>query len=369
MRILHLLPRGVIGGAEKLTLSLANRQKARHQVSIVFLFSGGAILEEALSMGLDASLLDLGRASSFRGFIKAVIFLKRWKPDIVHVHLAPYALLIAAFLGQRVLVVYHEHGTTRDVERRKGLMKLLLCKLIALIPNAYIAVSSATKADMVRVYGIPADRIRVIYNGIELADWGVSPRKEGNESLRGELGLSTPTVLIGIVARLVIYKGIDRFLQVAARIAPDLPSARFVIVGDGPCRRDLELLSAQLKLKDRVFFLGSRTDVNHILEDIDLFLVTSYSEPFGIVAIEAMSKGVPVVGFAVGGVPEVIDTASGILVPPGDIELMARESVELLNDKERMKSFSDSAVKRAKKFDIREIAREVEQLYEGFDRR
>jgi glycosyltransferase involved in cell wall biosynthesis len=133
------------------------------------------------------------------------------------------------------------------------------------------------------------------------------------------------------VGRLVPEKGIDVFLRAAALVRAVVPHARFVVVGDGPQRADLERRAAALGIGSDVTFTGFRADAWRIIAGLGLLVVPSRSDGSPLVVSEAMAAGVPVVASRVGGLPDLVeDGGSGLLVRPGEVEELARAIVSVL---------------------------------------
>jgi glycosyltransferase involved in cell wall biosynthesis len=181
--------------------------------------------------------------------------------------------------------------------------------------------------------GYPAERIRVIGNGIDLAPFG-APHVRG--ALQQALQLEPRTPLVLVVSRLVPRKGIEEFLEAAALTAPRHATAHFVVAGvheQEGYPEQLERLATRLGLGRRVHFLGPRNDVPALLADAAVAVLPSLSEGLSNVLLEAMASGAPVVATRVGGAPEVVeDGVTGLLVPPGDAPALARSVLRLLAD-------------------------------------
>jgi glycosyltransferase involved in cell wall biosynthesis len=136
----------------------------------------------------------------------------------------------------------------------------------------------------------------------------------------------------GIVAALRPEKNHELFLEMARQIVRQLPAARFLIVGDGPCRSELERTCHDMGIAESVFFLGSRPDVPRLLAAMDVFVLTSHMEANPISILEAMSVGLPVVATNVGSIHEAVrEGETGFLVPPGDADQLTEHVLSLLH--------------------------------------
>lgn len=208
----------------------------------------------------------------------------------------------------------------------------------------------------------PRQKIRVIPNGIDLARFG--PRADGGH-FRRELGLPPRAPLVAVLARLNPLKGVEDFLQAAPIIAGRFPQARFLIVGDGDSRRELEVSAARLGLHDRLVFTGFRADVPEVLSAVTVSVLPSLSEGFSNVVLESMAAGVPVVATTVGGNPEAVeDGVTGFLVPPRQPEALARAIGLLLENPQLAAQFGQAGRRRVTEhFSRDQMVRATERLY------
>ena len=206
-------------------------------------------------------------------------------------------------------------------------------RLLAPLTDAFVAVAEPHGRYLIGHEGCPASKVHVIPNGVDVEQF--HPRWPG-ERLRRELNLPDDAPVVGIVAALRPEKNHELFLRSAALILQEIPRARFLIVGDGPQRKKLESLAAELSLDESVHFLGIRGDVPEILSLLDVLLLTSHMEANPVSIIEAMATEKPVVATHVGSVGEtVIDGLTGYLATLGDARQIADRTVDLLRDPER----------------------------------
>ena len=164
--------------------------------------------------------------------------------------------------------------------------------------------------------------------------------------------------------RMYPIKGHRTMLGMMPRIVESCPDALLLLAGDGPERKACEDLASALGLGRNVLFLGQRTDVPELLAACDLLVMTSESEGFGLAAIEAMAMGKPVVGFAVGGLTEIVeDGRTGHLVPFGDTQAFVAAVKTILNDPKGLDAFAVSARCSADRFDLGIHVRQLLNCY------
>ena len=197
--------------------------------------------------------------------------------------------------------------------------------------DAFIAVAEPHGRHLVDFEGFPADKVHVIPNGIDVDVY----RRVGQvQAAHRMLGIDPAVPLVGIVAALRPEKNHELFLQAAARVRERIPSAQFLVIGDGPERDRLEKLADELELFAAVHFLGNRTDVPELLAALNVFVLTSRMEANPVSILEAMASGKPVVAPRVGSIAEsVIDSKTGFLTDPGDLDQVVDRVVELLSDR------------------------------------
>jgi glycosyltransferase involved in cell wall biosynthesis len=212
---------------------------------------------------------------------------------------------------------------------------------------------------------IPDAKLEIITNGVDLARFA-NGRPAG--TVRQALGVSASAPLVGIVAMLRPEKAHDVFLRAAARAAAHVPEARFLIIGDGPTRPQLEALAAELGLQGKVLFLGARSDVPELVKAIDLAVLSSHPvvETLSNAVLEYMAAGKPVLATRVGSVPEQVqDGVTGCLVDPGDWQALGDRIAELLLDADRARRMGQAgrALVEAR-YTIDRMVRGHERLFE-----
>jgi glycosyltransferase involved in cell wall biosynthesis len=220
------------------------------------------------------------------------------------------------------------------------------------LSRAIVVNSREVAAFITRLYKAPADRIRVIYNGVDTVRFHPQP---SNDDALG------PIITVG---RLVEQKHHSLFLNAAAQLAMDL-DVRFVIVGDGPLRPALAAQASRLGIADRVCFAGERRDIEDMLRTASLFWLTSRWEGLPNVVLEAMACGVPVIATDVGGTRELLRSGvEGFILPSADATALARQSHALLVDAAQRRRLALAARARAAEFSNARMVGRLVELFE-----
>ena len=252
--------------------------------------------------------------------------------ELIHSHLA-YAGIWGALISRQtgVPLVASLHVSP---EEGAGIKERVRRKLLVGLLNRYgsriIVVSAALAEQWKEATSLRPEKIEIVRNGIPLHSFA----GDAGDDVRTELGLPAGDPVVMTVSVLRERKGIDILLRAAVPLLKRFPSCRIVIVGDGPSRSRLEKLAAGLGVKDAVVWTGFRRDVGRLLSAADLFVLPTLGDAFPTAVIEAMAAGKPVVASDVGGVPEIVDSATGILVPPGDEAALAEAIADALENPE-----------------------------------
>lgn len=280
------------------------------------------------------------------------------RPEIFHAHLSwPLACkwgLVAAILALVPGLVITEHLFLQIPYSKAARLQQ---RLIAVRAAKYIADSHAIADNLLRVFGIPGHKIRVIHNGVDPANFQNYICPPELDRLSQDLG--KPIILA--VARLHEQKGLGYLIEAAK----DVPEAIFAIVGDGPERFALEQRVGTLGLRERVFFFGFRSDTPNWLGACTAFVLPSLYEGFPIALLEAMAAGKPVIATAIPGNDEVvIPGVTGLLIPPKDPGALAEAIRRVLAEPalaERMGQAGREIV--VQKFSIKKMVEEVTHVY------
>jgi N-acetyl-alpha-D-glucosaminyl L-malate synthase BshA len=271
--------------------------------------------------------------------------------DLLHVHYAiPHsvsALLARQMLdaqGRRLPFVTTLHGTDITLV---GLDRgyLPITRYAIQQSDGVTSISSYLKDKTLSDFGITRP-IEVIPNFVNCDQYKPIKDEAARSAARGRLALPDEAILMHLSNFRPVKRIVD-VVKVFAQVARQLP-ARLVLVGDGPDRSAAEYLAHDLKIHDKVHFMGKQERVDELLPLADLMVMPSEMESFGLAALEAMACKVPSIATLVGGVPELIDDGvTGLLYPVGDVEAMAAGAVSLLKDRDRLQAMRNAGRKTA----------------------
>jgi GT2 family glycosyltransferase len=291
--------------------------------------------------------------------------IRNWRPQILHTHAAKAGALgrIAALLALRrrppvIVHTFHGHVLTGYFPPLISAAFTAIERMLSRYTTCLIAVSDEVRADLVRLGVAPPERIVVLPLGFDFSRFDATAEKrlERREAFRRGLG-------IPLVARLEPIKRLDRFLRVANE-AETPPETRFLVVGDGALREELQASPEAARLGDRVVWVGLRDDMPDVYFASDVVVVTSDNEGTNVSAIEAQAAGVPVVSTRVGGMPSVVAADTGVLVEPEDEEGFAHALERVLLDSELGKSLGRNAIERTRSaFCLDRLVGDVDALY------
>lgn len=265
----------------------------------------------------------------------------QFKPDVMELH-TPTVAWVAAWANLRLPMTHVLHGYSSIT--RCGTAKDFMYQLFDRLAQMYIGARLVTVSQsMIAVaaahYSIIPSKVTFVPNGIDLNKYPCRENKPNGE----------PVILM--LGTLAVNKGQHLGIKTMRSVLALFPEARLVIVGDGIARSELEALVAEYGLSNKVEFLGRRDDVPDILAMAHILWQLSESEGLPMVVLEAMAAGVPVVGFDVRGMCDVIiNDNTGCLVPYGDCHIVAAKTNELLGDRKRYQMLSNNARERVVKF-------------------
>ncbi|MEI6039974.1 MAG: glycosyltransferase family 4 protein [Candidatus Berkelbacteria bacterium] len=360
IKVLEIIGDSSLAGAPRHLLSiLENLDTTKYKIACIC--PPGPLAGEIrnLHRPIDIEVISMNSRSDFRAIGKIRKTIKHLVPDLIHVHGTRAGALgrMAAF-GLGIPVIYTEHLWTRNFNLKNRALNYLHHVggwFFDLFTTQNIAVSEAVKDFMIDNNISYAQKIRVIYNGIE-------PTKvKANIFTK-----SDKEIWLGTVGTLIPLKGVQYLIAALPKVRKEFPEVRLEIIGDGPFKRELVGLTKKLKLQKFVKFAGFQADVEKSLAKLDIYVQPSTSESFGLAIVQAMSVGLPIVATRTGGIPElVVENRSGILVEPGQIKELSEAILKLLHDRGLAKKMGEMARRESVvRFNLKDMIKEVEEVYD-----
>ncbi|ASY20714.1 glycosyltransferase [Candidatus Planktophila dulcis] len=354
--VVHVITTIERGGAENQLLILVREQVSLGlTVTVIPLKGNPELLEEFLTAGARVDLQIMNRS-----IFAQVVALRNsvYKKSLVHAHL-PRAELLVALSGPRYFV-FSRHNTEPFFPGAPRLLSKTLSRFVSFRAIQGIAISDAVqnylvssgeisrhfKLDVV-LYGIPdcapTDFLRV-------------------EQLREDMKLSKSDFVVGTIARLSPQKDLSTLLQAFAYICKDLPHARLVIVGGGPDKEFLANKAFNLGVSNRIIWVGRTSEINEYLAIMNVFVLTSLYEGFGLVLIEAIVAKCPIVASNNSAIPEVLGTNHLGLAQTSIAEDFAKKILALSDREYREKVLAQQAL-RISLFNPREMSLKILKIY------
>jgi len=371
---------GQLGGAERSLLSLAERlEQGRYDLHAT-LFEEGRFATLLRGAHVDVAIRRLGIIVRTRaplrlllyacylvhGILRLAWLIRRRRIDIVHINkntLAIHAIPAARLAG--AAVIWHVRNRVSRFGR-VGAWLVPRCSRL-------VFVSESIALPFRRAFPDAAGKMAVVHEGIEPSLFAA---RDAGAGFRATLGIEPGQPLVGTLGRFTPWKGQDDFLRAAAQVAAKHPEARFLVVGDclsSPAERaadetyrdNLHALASSLGISAKVIFTGFREDVPAVMNALDVFVLPSHEEPFGIVVLEAMAAARPIVATAAGGVPDIVrDGREALLVPPRDAEAMAAAIHRLLAEPDLAAALGRAAQERvAAEFPLWRHAAQFREIY------
>ena len=337
MRIVEVVLSLDIGGQERLVLRMAQAFHERgHDVHVVTLTPGGTLRGELGTLPVH----DVLRRPGFDTGLYARLWrvFRSLRPDVVHTHNSvplEYASP-AARLARVPCIIHTKHG---HIAYSKA--SLQLARAATRVVDHFVAVSKDTAATAAQNERPRPKRLAVIENGIPLGKF--APDELARRAIREELGIAKGALVVGSVGRLVEEKDYPLLVRAMGPLLGE--QVRLVIVGEGIVRGEIEAAIAELPPSARAYvtLTGARRDVARVLSAFDVYVSSSRAEGLPLALAEAMASRLPIVATAVGGVPDIVPSQVGVLVPHGDAQALRAEINLLLEDSSARSSMGEAA--------------------------
>lgn len=346
-RILYVQPNSEVGGSDLALLRMVQNLDQARCEPVVVLPRDGPMVAHLRAAGAEVHFMPMMQLRTLPSPSYQLRYLTKFWPtvwrlrglirreriDLVHSNslYVLYGAFAARFAGRPH--VWH----VREIPPAIPVARPMLARMVLALSSLVISMTEACTAGL---FGAGRHaKVQLLAEGLDFGRWS---RRVGGRSIRAELGIAASAPVVGFVARLDPWKGLDVFLKAAARVAERRPGTVFLVSGGTPdgfeaYGASMVALARDLGLADSVRFLGwtyRMDDIPDLMGDLDIFCHTSIQpEPFGLVVIEAMAMGCPVIAARAGGPLEIVEEGkSGLLTPPGDTTALADAILSLLAD-------------------------------------
>lgn len=355
MKILYVIDSLSTGGAEKLVVDVIPRLVAKGNiVDVVLLNKEKTHLYNQLSSMGCCNIYGFGFSYYNPLYIFRLIpYMYKYK--IIHVHLFPAQYFVAIarlFCFRKVTLIFTEHNTSNT--RLENSKYKWLEKLIYQCYNKILCITNEVSSVLQTKLKIKASKLVVIENGVD-----INVISKCDKSLRSNFLLADTDKLLIMVAGFRLQKDQDTVIKTLKKLPNNY---KLLLVGDGERRKKLENLVSSLELNQRVFFLGIQSNVHSIVKMCDIAILSSHWEGFGLVAVEAMASGIPLIASNVNGLAQVVE-GGGLLFNASDTNdlykvIMSLDDVNIYND------VSQKGLMKSKKYDINDMVDSLLSVYE-----
>ena len=334
---------------------------SRFRVSLVSLRKRDLSEETLDALGIDITYLERGKFDP-RTLFALLKVIDAKQIDVLHLHgygATTFGRLAAAMRG--IPVVLHEHANLTSTPWFQKVADWTLKGYT----DVAIAVSKSTADFVIGARLMPADRVKVVYLGAPLDEFGQSVTPEERAAARTSLGVAADDVVMGTVTRLHDSKG-NEYLVEAARLVIDVrPQAKFFLFGEGPLLASLQQQAAALHLGDRFVFGGFVKDVRGVLAAFDMSVFPSLWEGTPLTVFEALGAARPIVATDADGLMEVLTPdVDALIVPKRDARALADRIIRLIDDPALRARLGAAARRTAESYDITAFVRKMERLYD-----
>jgi glycosyltransferase involved in cell wall biosynthesis len=363
-KVIHLASSAGIAGGERYLLDLI-QFSSRDIEHFVILPQRGPFERLLCQSEIAYAIVNVNRKLSLKIFSNLISRLRRIKGHILHTHGYRsnfYGRLGAISTGlKNICTVHVSLFDYLDTPRLLRYAYMFAEKLMAFKTSRFICVSPAIRDDMLKL-GMTDRKLCLIPNGVDMNRF--YPRPVLKDKLK-VLGLKKNGPVIGTVGRMVPEKGQAYLIGALKFLKTRWPDLECVFVGAGPVRDQLIKRASELDVLEMCRFCGEHADIENIYPVLDIFVLPSLREPFGLVLLEAMASGIPVITTSSGGPMDFIDhDINGCLVPPQDSRQLAQKIDDMLTDRLKATSVAENGRRTAEKFyDVRSSIQKTEDIY------
>ena len=361
MRILHIIDHVGMGGAQTILKGILEKNRDNKDIFYYALRNNKIKVE-----------IDHPNIHSYKGYSKLNTqsllelrkLIKKEKIDVIHCHLAKsmfFGYILKILFFKKIKLIFHEHGRIFENQKLYNYFNEKVQNNVDL----FIAVSEATKIELIKNSKVDEHKIKVLYNFVDLNKINPNIKNYDITIKAKEVGIDKDYFVIGFAGRLNRIKGCDILIKSIPYIK--IQNIKIMIAGDGIERKQLDKLSKDLNLKDKIIFLGYVNNIEEFYNIIDYLVIPSRSESFGLSAIEAQASGTPVIASSIKGLNEIVlDKKTGLLFQPENEKDLA-EKIELIhNDKNLRIELIKNGLYEVRKYSLDNYLLNLKSIYENY---
>ena len=358
-KVTHLITTIERGGAEKQLLTLASEQ-VQSGLNVVVLYLKGKpdLRNEFEAAGIEVNNLLVGKS-----FLKQIFLLSKYlrkSPSPVHAHL-PKSELLAAIVVRNKYFIFSRHNSEPFWPGGPRIISNLLSKYVCTRASQGIAISNAVKSYLIKRGEIPTGyTIDVVYYGFQK---DISTNTAGLGLITNIMNGQSSNYKIGTIGRLVPQKDCPTLLNALSNVLKSVPNTDLYVVGEGYLQKDLIELSRSLGIKDKVHWIGKTEYIKEFLSKIDLFILSSKYEGFGLVLLEAMVAKKPIIAANNSAIPEVLGKTYEGLFSTGDVNSLAKQIKTAISDNNFSERLVQSYLSQLNLFDPSKMNTNIRNVY------
>ena len=358
-KVTHLITTIERGGAEKQLLTLASEQvQSGIKVEVIFLKGKPELEKEFEEFGVKVNKLLAGK--NFFNQISLLSKHLRKNPSPVHAHL-PKSEILAAIVVPNKYFIFTRHNSEPFWPGGPRIVSNLLSKFVCKRASQGIAISNAVKSYLVKKGEIPSGYIiDVVYYGFQK---DISTNSVDSIPVINLMTSQSSKFKIGTIGRLVPQKDYPTLLSAFSNVLKSVPKTELYVVGEGYLQKELIELSKSLGVSSKVYWLGKTEYINEFLSKIDLFILPSKYEGFGLVLLEAMAAKKPIIAADNSAIPEVLGNTYEGLFSTGNANALAQQIKIAISDKNFSERLVQSYLSQLSSFDPNEMNKYVKNIY------
>ena len=372
MKILYVIIDGEISGGNNVCATVLRAAlKGGYQVELLTP-TLGTLTKILIREGVKVHQIKLTRSFHFHKSVQLAKLLKKQQIDLVHTHTSLNSEIlcrIACFLAN-IPIICHQHDPTDTYNQHPLIAKYQrwLDRTTSKIVTRFIAVSNYRQQAMVQTRGYSAEKIQLIYNGIDLERFSyTNNRKE----VRNSWKLNSDQTAIGLIARLEFPKGQGTLIEAVPLVLKNYPETQFFIIGDDrfpgqPCLNKYNQMIQEFGISENCFLLGFQAEIQRLIQGLDIIVLPSLWEGHPLIILEALAAKKTVIASSVGGIPEIItQNKTGLLIPPSSPKALSRSICQLIKQPELRYELALNGNKKVKEyFNQQQMISKVLLLYD-----